>query len=273
MEAPGSQFVESGGAMVDKAESGEHEDDAQDKPPESPGDEVAPSSEPAGIIQQKDTEVEQYVPGEECQPVVPPRRKPPRDWVDYTTLGLAAAVIFIYGWQACSLSRQVSSLERQTSALRSSVALMRSQQRAWVGPMGVSNPDIKEGSQYLAEVILTNSGQSPALRVGVVATYNVQPPNEEFEPLYRETEPIPASRFTVHPNSWPSIPISVDPECPVTGEWAKAIIEDQTMILYVYGIITYEDIFGDDPLTTTFGFRYQPALGTWRYTDTYNTAD
>ena len=137
----------------------------------------------------------------------------------------------------------------------------------------MSAPSISLDSKYVTSVILENSGNTPALEVEVLASYNIQPPSEDFKPIYREKEPTPPSRFTINPGSRPNVPIPVDPQHPVTSEWTKAIIEDQTMVLYVYGIITYETTFSDDPRTTTFGFRYVPSLSVWRYTDTYNTAD
>lgn len=245
--------------MVDKPESSNHEEEAPDKPPQPPGEEVALTPEPPGIVQQETSQEKQHEPPEHCQPVLPPRRKRPRDCVDYLTLFLAAVAILVYGWQARTLSRQAA-------ALNATVGLMENAQRAWVGaipPVGVETAE----PGLTVTVGLKNFGQSPALHVAHNLHLRTQPCDQPFIP---DAPPAkePGSRGVLQPGQALAAVIVADPR----------FIEQMPDIklgstsLYVFGEVTYGDIFGEHR-ETRFAYVLRPDLSAWEVLDAYNSAD
>jgi cell division protein FtsI/penicillin-binding protein 2 len=141
------------------------------------------------------------------------------------------------------------------AALDASIEISRNDQRAWVGPIEVTLPQfsdgshavyLKEGSQATIGVTITNSGKTPArkfmprIQMGVLRT------GKPFIPEYPALS-TRQSVAVVHPGMKP---ILYAPPFGPPKQLIDAIAGGQ-YVLYLYGIMTYEDIY-NRPHKTTF---------------------
>ncbi len=160
----------------------------------------------------------------------------PRHWIEY---GVFAFVL-------------VSAIATATAAWytrkewQASMDNGRRQLRAYVFPdqanlvwQGIAKPTG-------AEIVLKNSGQTPAYRLSTVAMIAVSdyPLRDNLTVLT-----IPSNHTVIPPAG--NYAISVAMEKPLTSEQLKAI-QKGTQAVYAYGVIAYADAFGECRLT-----RYQ----------------
>lgn len=183
---------------------------------------------------------------------MPPKRE--RDRYKITTVALNVLILIVLAFQGWTLYQTVE--------------ISRNDQRAWVGAVDVSFPDVREGSALHATVLVTNSGRSPARNVEHDVCYNIGPAADLFTPTYARTEAAPPSISVLQPGAQVRLPVY---RAPLTQQQAEDILSGQ-QTLYVFGRISYEDVF-NTPHETTFGYSLVPSLSGWRHTNTYNTAD
>jgi hypothetical protein len=170
--------------------------------------------------------------------------------------------------------------QAQAEAARTSTlaAIDQSQldQRAWVGveQMVINDPPIRVGSQLVATVILANSGKTPALQVGTLASITVEPKGTIIKsPKYA----VDHTDQTSHPAIQPGGRMSITslPVASTTGGIATvstgdfADLQSGKYVCYVYGRIIYKDIFARIHITHFCAF-LNPNMTTVRACETYN---
>jgi hypothetical protein len=168
------------------------------------------------------------------------------------------------------------SLEQSRKALDRTIEISRTDQRAWVGPLKVSAPELKAGVVPTVWITFQNSGKTPARSIRVKSVGRLFMPNERFWPDYTgRQDKLPPSLGTLFPQAEARVPAHL-PDA--LSQHGVDSIGNGTVVLYVYGRVTYEDAFGQ-PHWTTYAIRYIPpqagttTLPAWRDADSYNTAN
>lgn len=169
------------------------------------------------------------------------------------------------------------SLEQSKRALDASIETSRRDQRAWVGPIDIIHPSHKDGSRtvFVKEgdrptfgVIVTNSGKTPALKVTPLQRMVVSFTKEPLIIRYNQPRTKP-SIGVLQPNA--KLLLETDKTEPFTKEIISRL-ESGQVTLYVFGIITYEDIFKRSH-KTTFCMYMSSDLSSMKICETYNDAD
>lgn len=145
---------------------------------------------------------------------------------------------------------------------------MRIDQRAWVGVVGVKSFDFKVGPGFSIPFDMTNSGKTPALNVHSEVALKSVEKEKEFVATYDEPRPLKPSFEVVQPQMHmilSTLPTDV-------SDLQFGDIENFRGILYGYGKITYNDIFGKEH-HTTFCVMYWHGLSAPIACERYNTAD
>jgi hypothetical protein len=160
----------------------------------------------------------------------------PRHWLEY---GVFAFVLITA--IATATAAWYTRKEWQTSLDNG-----RRQLRAYVFPDQASLLWQGAAKPTVAEIVLKNSGQTPAYRLSTVAMIAVSdyPPRDNLT-----VHPIPPNHTVIPPAG--SYALSVAMEKPLTADQLKAI-QKGTQAIYTYGEIAYADAFGECRLT-----RYQ----------------
>jgi hypothetical protein len=181
--------------------------------------------------------------------------------------------------QAKILGQQDQRLKQQADILAQALEMSRNDQRAWVGALGgVSLSEIREGIAPAGNATIKNSGKTPALHVETHVICRLQPQTEEFEAFYPppEAQEPPRSRMVLQPQTEQQLPFRA--ASALTKEDIDDIIS-RTKILYIYGKVSYADVFRQCHCST-FAYRIRlfkteegklTALG--YILDTYNEAD
>ncbi len=126
-------------------------------------------------------------------------------------------------------------------AVDATVEQSRLDQRAWVGPKFTASIRIVAGEVGVSEVIITNTGRTPALNVWVKATNTVQGIDETPTFNYPE-RPTARPKFgAISPGDGQKI--VVQSVGPVSADLVDQLRNKQRIFRY-YGLIHYEDIFG-----------------------------
>ena len=129
-------------------------------------------------------------------------------------------------------------------------------QRAWVGPTSFIHPGegctyFKEGSQPSFGVVVTNTGKTPARKVEAMIQRQTIKRGVPFNATYNDTGG-PSSAIILFPGR--TFNLTTKPESlPLTAEQVE-IITTGEFTLYVYGAITYEDVFAIKHQTTFCGY-------------------
>jgi hypothetical protein len=126
---------------------------------------------------------------------------------------------------------------------------------------------LKEGSPIILGTIITNSGKSPALKVRTLINARDLPSGVKFSPDYGKY-PNPAITV-IQPNM--QLSLSTNPMPSLTASDID-IFRSGKRIVYLFGKITYEDVF-ERPHSTTFCMSLAPSLDTFVSCETYNEAD
>jgi hypothetical protein len=153
----------------------------------------------------------------------------------------------------------------------------RLDQRAWVGTGDAIDPPLQDGTTAVyakagsgAEfaVIVNNTGKTPATAVRAMISAKSYPVGVKFEPVYERVSPQP-SKFMIMPGG--HILMKETPSDPIPDEGIRQLRTRQ-IILYFYGRINYEDVFGVTR-ETTFCYFLLPDLGHTTPCDTYNNGN
>jgi hypothetical protein len=190
---------------------------------------------------------------------------------EWYMIGLTAAIAL---FALCAVGVGVvqwHAMEGQLGEMRNSGIdarnAMRLDQRAWVGVVKVNSFDLRIGPNFSVPFDMTNSGKTPALNVMTKTSLKTIEKRESFIPTYSDPTPTKPSRGVIQPQmhmELSSLPANISPT-------QYEDIENGRGILYAYGDITYDDIFG---LTheTTFCVMYWTGLAGPILCDTYNNA-
>lgn len=169
-----------------------------------------------------------------------------------------------------------ASIEQSKAALEVTIANARNDQRAWVGPIDTVGPQFKDANGqpiYFAEgqraslgVVIANSGKTPARRVEHRFSYRTLPNGTPFTPRYPQP---PRQAGVIQPGARPQLVIATE-----TAPTAQNIqtYRSGSQILYLFGHVTYEDIYGK-PHYTTFCMYLLADLSAFGDCDTYNDAN
>lgn len=146
-------------------------------------------------------------------------------------------------------------------------------QRAWVGPTSFIRPAdgskyFKEGSQPSFGVVITNTGKTPALKINVMMQRHTFPKDTPFKDTYNDTGG-PSSTSVLFPGQTFNLTTMPEPN-PLTARQVEMVTTGE-FTLYVYGIITYEDVFETTHQTTFCGY-LTTDLTRFQACSTYNHA-
>ncbi len=122
----------------------------------------------------------------------------------------------------------------------------RLDQRAWVGVDKVNSFNFKVGPNFSIPFDMVNTGKTPALHVATRTSMKSLEKGDEFSPTYSDPRPIKPSIGVIQPQM--HLGLSTLPTDIPTAQYGD--IENGKGILYAYGDITYDDIFGDSHETT-----------------------
>ena len=151
----------------------------------------------------------------------------------------------------------------------------RLQHRAWMGlEKGLHQP-IAAGAKIECRLRFTNTGKTPAIIVSAVYTVKAVSKNEIFDVVSyvnshtgRVNYGIP-SRGAIPPNA--TILIKALSEKEITED-AAAQVKNGKLVVYVFGDITYDDIFGERH-QTRYCLIVEPATPDLRAYKEYNSMD
>ncbi len=150
---------------------------------------------------------------------------------------------------------------------------VRLDQRAWIGISGLMQLSLNEGELPTITIPVQNSGKTPATKVKFNVRAKAAPREDGFIPEYQTLPgilPHEGSVTILYPNA--QMPIKTEfPSRSVTHQ-DMLDIEEGRIILWVWGKVSYEDIFGCSHLFTFCGF-YKPAQKFIDACQTYNEID
>jgi hypothetical protein len=131
-----------------------------------------------------------------------------------------------------------NSVAASGKALDATIAQNQLDQRAWVGPVGIIQPDFKGTSAFSISTLISNSGKTPALNFRNKYTWVIMLKKGIFKATYKNPQGVP-STSAIFPNdrlTLISIPI------PLRSEFLDLITRGEALF-YVYGELTYDDVF------------------------------
>jgi hypothetical protein len=132
-----------------------------------------------------------------------------------------------------------SSVAQAQKTLDASIKSFQLEQRAWVGVEGI-NGDIQLNKPYSILVAFRNSGKTPAKQVSLHMQFNPVRKGEALKFTY--SEPISSQGFVPPNGTFTSSEISPTRGVPL-GESEMELIKSGKLRAYLYGTVTYEDIF------------------------------
>ncbi|MGA2428584.1 MAG: hypothetical protein ABSH13_08780 [Candidatus Acidiferrum sp.] len=149
---------------------------------------------------------------------------------------------------------------------RAQIHGLKIDQRAWVGVMTADPPDLRPKSDFSVRVHVINSGHTPALNFSSEIVLHSLRKEETFEPVYGAGIENP-SRGVIQPNEIIFLQSIQTPLTQLQIDWIK----NGNFILYVYGRMSYDDIFNVTHHTTFCKEVLSESLV--RDCGTYNMAD
>lgn len=143
---------------------------------------------------------------------------------------------------------------------------LRLDQRAWVGPLAVNKISIKPGVENELEIVITNTGKTPALNMESHVMLHFMPASKPM--TFGYLPPKERVVDTLYPHGQITL---------MTSKFILTIPQMEYLkmsesILYTYGKITYKDIFGESHLTT-FCFKVETTLESAISCEVYNAAN
>lgn len=212
-----------------------------------------------------------------------------KEWPQRIEAVCAVLLVIITGFYTYYAAGQLHKMRRATKAAEDSANAakraadtanqsMQLDQRAWVGPVEAALPPyddggrkvyIKIGEKPKFSFVLANSGKTPALKLTFKITNHVYRSTEPFVPYY-ETPKTKTTVGTLFPGGRMSIPTLETPG--VAERFHVTSFASGEYIDYVYGEISYEDIFGQ-PHKTEFCTYVDQTLTQLFSCATYNYAD
>jgi hypothetical protein len=172
-----------------------------------------------------------------------------------------------------------NSLKQSKTALDATIKASELDQRAWVGVLKITPATfrdkldnliyLKKDSQPTFKVIITNSGKSPATKVKNYMRFKTFPAKVKFSFSPIGSDVAEQSISVIQPQGTLHMPVQ---SSDIIITCTIDTIESGKCIPYLFGIITYEDIF-KNPHKTIFCLYLAPSLDQFIACDKYNTAD
>jgi hypothetical protein len=220
-----------------------------------------------------------------------------RFYVEIITVILIFAYTTIALYQGCQMRKATKAAEKSAKAAESAAitagkALDQSKkvldaninatqldQRAWVGVIDVKPAPfgdtankpvyLKEGFPAIFEIVITNSGKTPALKVKTLMCVKPLLPKAKISPACNRREIPKQSVDVIQPGE--HLIMSTPPSKVLNASHIDFIKNGKT-IIYLFGIITYQDIFRKKHQTTFCKFLL-PSLSSIASCETYNEAN
>ena len=145
---------------------------------------------------------------------------------------------------------------------------MHLDQRAWLGVIQLGKFDFKPGPDFVMTFDMTNTGKTPALHVKTKTSLKSLEKDQSFNATYLGPEPYKGSTGVMQPQM--HLQLSSLPKDVSQKQYDD--VQNGPGILYGYGDITYDDIYGK-PHETTFCFRYYAGQSGPSPCDVYNEAN
>jgi hypothetical protein len=205
-------------------------------------------------------------------------------WVEFAQLAVngVLAVIGIFALciyhgqldvmrgQLSEIIKQYPELQKSAGAARDSVtqaeASSRLEQRAWVGVVSIVPPDLRPKSDFFLSLQAVNSGHTPALNFRSLTVLHSLKKTEEFKPIYAPIQGTESNRV-IQPSEGVTLNTRTYELTQEQIDWIK----NGNYILYVYGKMSYDDIFHQRHHTTFCKVVLSNVLV--EDCGTYNTAD
>lgn len=164
-----------------------------------------------------------------------------------------------------------STLKQSRTALSATIQNSNRDQRAWVGVEAITG-NIELGRTTVVTVHYRNSGKTPALKLVTISS--VEPVDKGKEPsfIYDPIDDI-LSSSVLQPNAiYRNILNAGGKQKLSVTKLGYDRVKSGDLVLFVFGKITYEDIF-HQPHWTTFCMYFNSASDTWNAYKTYNDVD
>lgn len=152
------------------------------------------------------------------------------------------------------------------AAFKSTVDQFHLEQRAWVGPTAVIQPEFKETDSFSISTLIKNTGKTPAVNFRNKYTWMIILKKGTFQASYKDPQGVPSSS-TIFPDGQLML-ISVP--TPLPKEYLNLVVSGKA-VLYVYGELIYDDIFNQTHHThfcTFYDQSFKPGT-----CSTYNDVD
>jgi hypothetical protein len=200
-------------------------------------------------------------------------------WCTFVAASVYGAVAF---WQATisqsavsvasrTLNETVRSNKAQEAAnmasFQATVDNFHQEQRAWVGIVSMEPPSLKPRSDFFLSLHAMNSGHTPALNFQSLVVLHSSKKGEPFKALYSRLPDEVRSNRVVQPGEQVTLNTI---QYPITQDQADSV-RNGSQILYVYGKMSYDDIFHAHHRTTFCKLVLSESLV--EDCGTYNTAD
>ncbi len=153
---------------------------------------------------------------------------------------------------------------------RITLQMARNDQRAWIGTKSLIGEEIRPGVRIQFGVIVANLGKTPAKKVKTQTSWRALPRTTPFSPVYnKSTTNIEQMSTSVLMPTFEGTLLAP----PITlGEDQVEALRSGRAHFYVYGRITYEDVFGRSHKTTWCLF-VNEKLDRMAACEIYNDAD
>lgn len=176
------------------------------------------------------------------------QRHPPKkqhdafDWI--TLFATVAGVIILCGYTRITAYQASISKDTETRQLR-----------AYLSGFGGNFIYGVEDEKWGARIDVYNAGQTPARRICVKAIAKIlkypRPDSSIFDEYpVTSKDCIPKNGFVLAAQQHHDFSVTPDPPAPISFDDLKNILTDKTRRPFAFGIIYYEDVFGNQWATT-----------------------
>jgi hypothetical protein len=171
-----------------------------------------------------------------------------------------------------------SQVKATQESIQATVNSFQLDQRAWLGANKIGLVDsIDLGSTIKGLIELTNTGKTPAKKVRTLGAIEVLAKGVVPIPKYQVDHTDQTSYSVIQPGmsmtiTTPAIKGASGEEFGTTNQTDLDDLKSGRFIIYIFGEITYEDVFGRPHITKFCGF-VNRNLQTVRACQTYNDAD
>lgn len=171
--------------------------------------------------------------------------------------------------------RLAKAMERSVSqgqeALNATIEQFRLDQRAWIGPNHMAIREMHAPDPIVAEVTISNSGKTPAIKTNVVYVLHSSDKTLNINEYAKHPiEPAPPAKPLL--TLFPGTSLLLIPQTGTTDEAGIQSVANGRKYLYLFGRVEYYDVFNVKH-ETRFCSLYDPRTKAFGPCDSYNFAD